>query len=174
MKVGLVNLYSKPKGAQYLRDALHLLDLDIEEYSIDSANFVSNIKSSRIKHWIFSGSDSDVQKPKSPQIPLELFDIPTKKFFLICYSMESLVFQLGFPVLRRANKAKGFIQLHDMLVWRNHYSYSPSNTIHLPIKALESYNGDLMTATYKNALLTQWHPERSPDGILFLLKWILH
>lgn len=173
MKVGLVNLYTKSKGITYLRDSLQILELDIDEYSIHNPNLISIMKSSKITHWIFSGSDSDVENPKSPQIPLDMFHIPNKKFLLICYSMESLLFQLQFPILRRTKKAKGFIQLHDMLVWRNHYSYTPSNTIHSPVKALESYKGDLMTATYKNALLTQWHPERSPDGILFLLKWLL-
>jgi imidazoleglycerol phosphate synthase glutamine amidotransferase subunit HisH len=29
-----------------------------------------------------------------------------------------------------------------------------------------------MTAIYKNAVMTQWHPERSRDGIQLLKGWI--
>jgi imidazoleglycerol phosphate synthase glutamine amidotransferase subunit HisH len=62
-----------------------------------------------------------------------------------------------------------------MLVRRNHRFYfrdgatgSPART---PVVPVASYDGELMLALYKNAVLTQYHPERTKDGRDFLQNW---
>jgi hypothetical protein len=31
---------------------------------------------------------------------------------------------------------------------------------------------EVMTTAYKNAIMVQWHPEKTPDGIIFLKNWL--
>lgn len=59
-----------------------------------------------------------------------------------------------------------------MLVRRNHRFYFPSGVV-VPAVPAASYDGELMLALYKNAVLTQYHPERSEDGRRFIQNWLL-
>ena len=62
-----------------------------------------------------------------------------------------------------------------MLVRRNHRFYFPSGVVvpAVPAVPAASYDGELMLALYKNAVLTQYHPERSEDGRRFIQNWLL-
>jgi imidazoleglycerol phosphate synthase glutamine amidotransferase subunit HisH len=40
------------------------------------------------------------------------------------------------------------------------------------VTLVNSYRGEVMTVLYKNTLMTQWHPERSKDGIQCLKAWM--
>ena len=163
------------------------------------------IKNSPIKYWIFSGSNDTVIMNDSPQIPIEIFDLPNKEFLMICYSMESTLFQFNFPIKRRyANKNEDFkLKLNMKLikelkkeylfyglreplkVRRNHNWYiksisrnpiivndvtSNSNTE--LFKEVASYRGESMMIFYKNAILVQFHPERTIEGVIFMKNWI--
>jgi len=45
----------------------------------------------------------------SPIVPLNILNLNDKKFMLICYSFESVLYQLGFPVIKRyVNKKEKF------------------------------------------------------------------
>jgi len=145
---------------------------------------LERIKASPIRHWIFSGSQLHVTHPDNPQLPLELLTLD-KKLMLICYSMESVLLQLGFPVKERHVHHKGPFNLYPtvthplfegiqtpMKVWRDHTWYIPKAAIRPPIKLLAAYNGETMIATYKNATLVQHHPEHTADGRKFLNNWL--
>lgn len=144
-----------------------------------------------IRHWIFSGSERIVTSPSAPQVPLALFEFVDKTFLFICYSMESVLVQLGFPITKRHVNKRGTLRLsvqhpyrvhplfsgieQPMLVRRNHRFYFPTGVAVpvVPAVPAASYDGELMLALYKNAVLTQYHPERSEDGRRFIQNWLL-
>jgi GMP synthase-like glutamine amidotransferase len=172
MKVGLVNLYRTPKGIQPLLSICRALGLTVELHTPEPTIDLSElIRTSPIQHWIFSGSDRSVKGKGAPQVPLGSLSIPGKQILCICYSMESVLVQEGYPLVRREKK-KGTFLLHGQEFYRNHYAFVPSAAFKRgPAKLVESLDGEAMTATLKNATLVQWHPERSPDGVLFLVRW---
>jgi len=57
-------------------------------------------------------------------------------------------------------------------VARHHFAYLDANTVKPRMKLLSIYKGDVMTVEYKNAMMTQWHPERTEDGKVFLKRWL--
>jgi imidazoleglycerol phosphate synthase glutamine amidotransferase subunit HisH len=95
-----------------------------------------------------------------------------KEFFLICYSMESLFHQLGYPIKRRSVPKKERFHLGPLELYRNHQYYVPADQVDTKIKVTETYKGEVMTAFSKNTILTQWHPERTQDGIQCLQMWL--
>jgi len=154
------------------------------------------IKNSNIKYWIFSGSAHTVIMDNSPQIPIEIFDIPDKEFLMICYSMESTLFQnkyqlkkryqnkneefklkINMDLVKKLNKEYIFNGLTDKLsLQRNHHWYIPSllrNTKNNKLfKEVASYRGESMMIFFKNAILVQYHPERTTDGKILIKNWI--
>jgi GMP synthase-like glutamine amidotransferase len=189
MRIGIVNMH---KNEHFIhRIIAAMMTLGCKPVVIDGLitppdKLVKSIKSSPIRHWIFSGSQFVVTHPENPQVPLELLNLD-KKLMLICYSMESVLLQLGFPVKRRyIHRRESFnlvapdhpnhplfegIQM-PMKVWRDHTWYTPKAAIHTPVRLVASYNGETMIATYKNATLVQHHPEHTADGRKFLENWL--
>ena len=198
MDIGIVSLYRNIKDIQKLDDAIKTLGYNT--YVLDLAHSTKNkiyqiIKHSYIKHWIFSGSPYLVIDRISPQIPLELFKLTTKKYMFICYSLESVMYQLKYPIsIRQELKRELFdLEVDDiklkltqtqhlfdninfpMKVWRNHYGYLSSHLIQREnnhITKLVSYKGECMILLYKNSILIQYHPERTKDGIQLIDNWI--
>jgi len=108
---------------------------------------------------------------------------------MICYSMESVLVQLGFPIRERYVNRKEMFNLtipketqhHPLFAgiqspmrgWRYHKWYFPRTVLKAPVHLLASYNGEAMIATYKNAVLVQHHPERTKDGRQLLENWLI-
>ncbi len=166
-------MYTNTKGVKYLQAALKILHISTENHTIQEANLVETIERSPISLWIFSGSNQSVTDSNAPQVPLELLENPHKKILCICYSMESVLVQLGYPIITRKTKRNELIQLNGLTVARNHYAYIPIAELDSKVHLISSYKGEAMTVEVKNALLVQWHPERTPDGILFLVQWLM-
>lgn len=157
-----------------VEEALQRLGYTPAVYQINEDDLVKTLQDSTIDKWIFTGTGLavSVHNPLAPQVPLEILKMKDKEFLLICYSMESLLYQLGYPVVERKTKRKGRFQLEGLTLYRNHKFYIPVNKVNTKIKVLQSYDGELMTAAYKNTIMTQWHPERTPQGILCLQNWL--
>ena len=174
MHVGIVNMYSY-KLRHYLPNALASIGCDITVVDSDE-DYIDIIKRSPITHWIFTGSDSDVMKKRSPVLDLEILKMKNKRFLLICYSMESILQQLGCHLIKRPNAMKGRFDLImngvKIEAYRNHYMYVVPESIKRGMRLLATYKGDTMTVSYKNAMMTQWHPERTVGGIRFLEGWL--
>ena len=91
--------------------------------------------------------------------------------------MESVLIQLGYPVIKRVeNKKEEFILHHNskMLVnpaklYRNHQYYTPFSK---NVMFLANYENEAMIAVFKNSVMTQFHPEKTEDGKQMLFKWI--
>jgi GMP synthase-like glutamine amidotransferase len=174
MRVGIVNMYSY-KLRHYLPNALASIGYDITVVESDD-NYIDIIKSSPITHWIFTGSDLDVMKKKSPVLDLDILKMKNKRFLLICYSMESVLQQLGCHLIKRPNAIKERFDLVmngvQLRAYRNHYTYVVPESIKRGMRLLATYKGDTMTVSYKNLMMTQWHPERTVDGIKMIDDWL--
>lgn len=183
--VGIVNMYDNNYQCRYLINALTSLGYKPLVISGSQAQVLNYIKSSPIRIWIFSGAATPVFEEDSPQIPLQVTNLKTKKILLICYSMESLLYQLGMPITTRNENKKEIFKLqitqpdplfnnikNPMVLRRNHIRYVAAVGPIGPAKAVAAYDGELMIATYKNATLMQFHPEKTPDGKKLLLNWI--
>ena len=191
MEIGIVSLYPNIKCIKYLVNAINILGYN--SYVLDlvrstNRNIYNIIKKSNIKYWIFSGSPSMVIDRSSPQVPLEIYNLEDKEFMLICYSMESVAYQMDIPItFRRQNKKEVFKldinnvdhnivkYCHNFInVWRNHYGYISSLINKNPFTEIASHQGESMILLYKNSILIQFHPERTVDGLILIYNWINH
>jgi GMP synthase-like glutamine amidotransferase len=158
--------------------------------TLSEQELLTTIQRSPIRHWIFSGSRYHIHQEGVPVVPMELFktEKTEKRFLMICYSMESVLAQLGFPIQERYINRRGPFNLtvpkenqehplfkgipSPMRVWRLHKFYFPRTVLRAPVHLLASYNGEAMVATYKNAVLVQYHPEKTKDGRQLIENWL--
>lgn len=184
-QVGIVNMYGNNYQCRYLINAI--ISLGYKPLIIDysQTQVLNYIKSSPIQCWIFSGAAHTVFTEESPQIPLQVANLKTKKILLICYSMESLLYQLGAPITTRNENKKEIFNLlisqanpifnnikNPMVLRRNHIRYVAENHKLKGVALMASYEGEQMIAAYKNATMMQFHPEKTPDGKKLLLNWL--
>ena len=169
MQIAIVKVNSNT----YVEKAIKKLGHTFKLFQINDPNLVQTIEQSSIQKWIFTGTGiaTSVLNPLAPQVPLEILQIKDKEFFLICYSMVSLLHQLGYPLLERKPRKERF-QMGPLTLYRNHRFYFECEKLKSISKNVECYKGEGMTVFYKNTVMTQWHPERTPDGIQCLQAWI--
>ena len=110
MNIGIINMTGFEEGTKYVIRCVK--KLGYIPHNIDyttSDEIFKKITLSNIKHWIFSGSPQMVIDSTSPIVPLNTLNLRDKKFMFICYSMESVLYQMGFPVVKRfMNKKEKF------------------------------------------------------------------
>jgi GMP synthase-like glutamine amidotransferase len=190
MRIGIVNMDKDRIYINPLVDAVeglgaipHIINGTI----LSEQELLTTIQRSPIRHWIFSGSRYHIHHTGVPIVPMELFKTD-KQFLMICYSMQSAMVQLGFPIQERYINRKGSFNLtvpkenqehplfkgilSPMRVWRDHKFYFPRTVLKAPVHLLASYNGEAMVATYKNAVLVQYHPEKTKDGRQLIENWL--
>lgn len=169
MLIGIVKVNSN----SYVEKAIKKLGHTPRLYQINNPDLVKIIQHSSIQKWIFTGTGiaTSVLNPLAPQVPLEILQMKDKEFFLICYSMESLLHQLGYPLLERKPRKERF-QMGPLTLYRNHRFYFECEKLKSTSKNVECYRGEVMTVFYKNTVMTQWHPERTADGIQCLQAWM--
>jgi len=180
--IGIINYYPTFNGTKYLTHAMDLLGYNYRVHGHE--NLFQRIRDSSITHWIFSGSPTSVCGENSPQIPMELYTLKNKQYMMICYSMESVLLQLGFPIRERYTNRKEYFTIAippairsfylfkgiktPMRLQRNHVRYTPAASL----DGILSYNGESMMAIYKNSVLVQFHPEKTSDGRQMILNWV--
>ena len=173
MEVGVIDFYHPRKGISPLLESLTKLGYKAKVISGESVN-VKQIQESPIKKWIMSGAHRNALTDEY-QVPQQITKLKDKEFLLICYSMESFLHSMGYPIFCRKENKKETILLkfpEEQKVFRNHYCYVPTFKLDSRIKLINSYRGETMTALYKNITMTQWHPEKSADGLQFLASWL--
>ena len=190
MQIGIVNMHKYRIDINSLVDAVEELGAIphiINGTTLSEQELLKTIQRSPIHYWILSGSRYHIHQEGVPIVPMELFKTE-KRFLMICYSMESVLVQLGFPIQERYINRKGPFNLtvpkenqehplfkgipNPMRVWRLHQFYFPRTVLKAPVHLLASYNGEAMVATYKNAVLVQHHPEKTKDGRQFIENWV--
>jgi GMP synthase-like glutamine amidotransferase len=190
MSVGIVDMYGSVNKCRHLIQAIREITGDepnvIEGYNIPNNKMIYDyIKASPQKFWIFSGSAHNVTDINAMHVPLRVTALHHKKIMMICYSMESLLFQLNLAVQTRYIKKTETFNLRPniisplfkdiklpLIAYRNHIRYFTKNQIVSPVTLLASYNGEAMVALYKNTTLVQFHPEKSDDGKKMLANWL--
>lgn len=176
MHVGILNMYSG-KLLPSLPRALDSIGCTYTVVEFDE-NHYETIRRSRLTRWILTGSGYNVMNKTSPQLDIRLLKMRDKRFMMVCYSMESILLQLGCHLITRRNNAKEYFHLdigeNTIKAFRNHYTYIVPDSIHQRgMRLLATYKGEAMNVEYKNALMTQWHPERTADGIEFMREWLI-
>jgi GMP synthase-like glutamine amidotransferase len=182
MRIGIFN-YMK-RELPTIEKVIRELGFDVEMHDYEE-NHYEIMKKSSIKHWIFTGSPMDVNKDDAPQLDTRIIRMEGKRVFLICYSMESILEQLGCKLIKRERNRKRVFFMDIMYknylttglsspirAWRNHETYIPVNSLKPHIKLQMQFDGEVMTCLYKNAIMTQWHPEHGDDGKRMLINWI--
>ena len=183
INVGVVNMCGNKNGCSFLVKVLKEMGCRVTLVEKD-APILQTIKASRIRRWILSGVTMHEQAPPPP-VPMEIFSLSGKSFLLICFSMESVLQQYGYPLLNRYLKKTEYAKIpvdqrcmvckdipNPMRIFRNHALFIPSRVIRPPMKLLSSYEGEAMIVLFKNALFTQFHPERSAHGRILLRNWL--
>jgi len=183
-------MYGSTTESNSVVDALYRLGHSVYVISHKgqtSDSLLHQISRSPIRRWILTGSDYHLHNEGAPKVPIGILDLP-KQFLLICYSMESLITQCSEAQLKeRYENRKELFHLPNptqratpglfdgiktkMVLRRNHLWYFQSGTI-APFTELASFRGEVMIAVYKNCLLTQFHPEKTPDGIKIIKNWL--
>ena len=172
MVVGIVNFnrYGEPDSLISV-----LQNIGHSVFVIKPESCYEFIQKSSIKHWFFTGSSYDVLSPISPQILPEIFDIPNKSFFMICYSMESALYNSGFVTQKKPRTNQRIFNIQSdsgfLKVWKSHDTYVPVSQ-NRRLKPIAVYKDEIMTVKYKGAIMTQWHPERTVDGIEMIKDWL--
>jgi anthranilate/para-aminobenzoate synthase component II len=188
MIVGIVNMYSTLYGCRYLIHAIQSLGYRthvLDGVRTSQKDIADAIKHSSVTHWIFSGSPTSVLAPDAPQVPLSVLRMKEKRIMCLCYSMESVLMQLGYAIKDYGSMQTEVFPLaplkdhalfdgikDPMVMRRNHERFISSSAIHAPIHLLASYKGQVMIAILKQTTLIQFHPEKSVDGKKLLLNWL--
>jgi len=180
INVGVVNMCGNKNGCSFLLKTLNELGCRVTVIEKDQP-ILQMVKASKIRRWILTGVTMHPQE--LPPVPMELFSLG-KLFFFICYSFESVLEQYGCPLVKHPIKTE-YTKIpidvrypifngipNPMRVYRNHQLYVPSKCVKPPFKVVSSYEKETMIVLYKNAVLTQFHPERSADGRILLKNWL--
>jgi GMP synthase-like glutamine amidotransferase len=188
MEVGVIVMCGHKGGCNVLINVLKEMGYRPALFFIETINIYESIVESKIKYWILSGTRLNASVEKTPAVPMEIFSIPKKRFFLICYSFESALVQYGYTLVNRYEAKTEFTKItikpsyeklplfkdipNPMRIFRNHHLYIASKQVKYPMREISSYRGEAMIIVYKNALLTQFHPERSVQGRRLLANWL--
>lgn len=190
MRIGIVDMYGSTTELDSVVNALARLGHSsyvINHKGETSDTLLHKIRRSPIRRWILTGSDYHLHDEGAPKVPLGILDLP-KQFLLICYSMESLISQVSpAPIKERYENKKEIFHIpnpmqratpglfdgikQQMVLRRNHLWYFPTGTI-APLTEISAFRGEVMIAVYKNCLLTQFHPEKTPDGLKIIKNWL--
>ena len=190
MEVGIVSMHPTVSEYRTIVPALQRIgysSIILYREKMTDDELLHAISTSKIQHWIFTGSHYNVNEENAPYVPLDILKIP-KYFLLICYSIESFITQLlSDPTLlkKRYEKKSELFHLKQptmyswlfntikekMVLRRSHRYYLSSGTI-APITEIAAYRGEVMIATYKNCLLTQFQPDKTPDGVKMIKNWL--
>jgi hypothetical protein len=183
MFIGIVNFCNKNTVPSKLINVLTTMEYKVAMIS-SKTDYYEIIKKSPIKHWIFSSSPDETQSLAKCEVNMKIFQLKSKSFFVIGRAMEKVLMQLNntyvVPTKSRKNKKpmamnKTSHRLFDKMKKKIKIFGSPGgfdviDTKH--VKVINQRDGKIMTATYKNAILTQYYPFESEDGQQIILNWL--
>ena len=165
MRVGVVSMCEVGKrGCTLLLNALSSMGHVPFVLHWNTPNLISLIRRSRIERWIFSGNATYTKDTDMYRMPMEVFSLPIQ-VLCICYSFQSTLVQLGYTLHHKRNRVYRKVVIYGqsgnpMTVLLNYTQYIKSPVI----GELASLNKEVMIFRYKNAILTQFHPEGTADG----------
>lgn len=166
--IGLLNMYKNVDDARHIREALSFFGkVDEIQYS---ESWAFDIEKSTATHWFVSGSDSNVYDDNAPRLDIRMIFLP-KKFFLICYSMQSFLHHVLKQDIFQFYLMKFIEEDNGTLLWRNH-SWGFKSLSH-PLTSIETFaDGIVKKCSFLNLTMRQYHPERTVDGLLEMKQFL--
>jgi len=166
-KVGVINCYKTPSNISILTRAIRLLGASPIVFQVADPTWVSVAQSSAIRHWIVSGSEWNVKDNGAPRIPPDLMLDREKRWIFVCYGMQSVLCSLGAEIYKLPEYKRAAETVEGRLYWRNHgWGFDRSGVRNLRIAApVFASDGILMRCYIGNAVLMQYHPERTLEGL---------
>ena len=169
--VGIINCYKSIDNIVHVLQALQELGHDCTV--VDAKEVSSVLPSSPIRHWIGTGSEYDVHDVDAPRISETIANYTEKRFLLICYSMQSfLVHAHNCTITRMPSEKQAHECLHFNSIWRNHkWAFKPFDIASPSFSNAQVFDdGYVASLECQNILMTQYHPERTRDGIESILN----
>jgi GMP synthase-like glutamine amidotransferase len=178
--VGIVNFYKNKDNAKHVIRAVRLLGYVPVVLHCEDVHWIAKAFQSPIRHWIGTGSEWNVIDIGAPRIPQFLLDNPRQRWFLICYSMQSFTYYSMRMNISRLPEKAFYLELgrNGEHYWRNHefaFKKEDNNLFsRTDLKQILISNTDatIQRAMYKNSILTQYHPERTLEGIEEILTFL--
>jgi len=145
----------------------------------DDAKWKQKAYQSPIRHWICTGSEWNVIDLDAPRLPQFLLDNVRQRWFLICYSMQTFgYYSLRLNIGRLPERAF-YLEMaqNGTHYWRNHeYAFRKQDNnlfSRTDLKNIALFSDDVISrAEYKNAIMTQYHPERTLEGLEEILLFL--
>lgn len=166
-KVGVINCYKDSRNIATLVRAVRMLGCAPVVFDVSDPYWVHVARASPIQHWIASGSEWNVVELGAPKLPPSLLLDPQKHWFFVCYSMQSVLHQLGARIHKLPLYKKEAEAIDSRLYWRNHgWAFDSAGVQGLRLTdPMYAKDGSLMRCLLGNAILTQYHPERTLEGL---------
>ena len=171
MRIGVVLFCENGVGCTQLIRTLHALGHTLFPVHWNHPNLVHLIQTSGIGTWIFSGNATYTKDKDMNRMPMAVFTLPIR-VFCICYSFQSTLVQLGYTLHHKRNRVYKKVSIpvngEPMKVLLNYTQYIES-----PVTGeVASLGKEVMMVRYKNAVLTQFHPEGTADGRKLLASFL--
>ena len=190
MFIGIVNFCNKNTVPSKLINALTNMEYKVAMIS-SKTDYFEIIKHSPIKQWIFSSSPEE--SPSSDcTINMKVFQLKAKTIFMIGRAMETTLLALNNEYVpnvnktRKTRKKRSLLKSNSLNTTSHHLFQNMKKKIKVlthrrgfdvtnvkgGVKVINQYDGKIMTAAYKNAILTQYYPFESKDGEQIILNWL--
>ena len=168
-RVGVLDCFKDRRNLTTLLRAIRIVGGAPVVIRVTEDNWLSRIRNSPIRHWVVSGSEWNVTEHGAPRIFPSLLLHEHQRFLFICYGMQSLVFQMGGRISKLPEKVQRVDEVQgegNGLFWRNHeWGFKEDGMIRGIVEPLYSSDGYFMRGFVGNAMLTQYHPERTLEGL---------
>jgi GMP synthase-like glutamine amidotransferase len=170
--IGVISFMKRGGLPPALRKAVEALQLEVELFDAGEKGLVEKVRASPLRRWILTGSAWDIDARGAPQIPEGLFELASKRFLLICYSHESLLWRMGVP-LQRSGRVKGWAPIDITSkgrglfqegggraeVWCNYNTWARAEDIPRGWKILATMGPAAMAIQRGPVTSVQFHPE---------------
>lgn len=183
LTVGILNFHKHVYQVQPLLEAVkslgHVPVVVPSNQQHDISYALHYIETSSIRHWIGSGSEWNVDQSDSPKLDDSLLRMRNKKFFLICYSMQSFLHHVcGCSIQRMPQIVQKIEMVHSIPLWRNHnYAFFKAELDRQKKYSLQNIqtfqDKFVMSLSCGNVWMTQYHPERTEYGVRVILSSFL-
>lgn len=182
--IGIISFMKRGGVPPALGTAVKAFNLDVTLLDAEDSDLVTAVRESPVRDWVLTGSSWDIDARGAPQVPLELLRLRGKRFLLICYSHESLLWQLDVP-LQRCERVKGWAPI-DVLsrgrglfgsadsanVWCNYNTWALAEDIPRGWKILATMGPVAMAIQRGHVTSMQFHPEMLGRGRNIFKEWL--
>ena len=178
--VGVINFYKNKDNAKHVIRAIRILGYVPLVLHCEDPDWTTKAFQSPIRHWIATGSEWNVIDLGAPRMPRFLLDNERQRWFLICYSMQTFAYHSMRMNISKLKERAFYLEVdrNGAHYWRNHeYAFKKlDNSLFsrhdLKNISVSPTDSTIQRAEYKNSILTQYHPERTLEGLEEILMFL--